>query len=125
MLASRSNSPDSKLLVIGDFNVNLLNQGHYLFDDLSDFSANHNLHQFVSQPTFYSPGINPSLIDHIYSNDPGLITKVANLSPIGACHHSVIYCGLNIRPNKPKIVFRTIWQYSKANWDEANRQLSD
>ena len=124
-LASRSNSPDSKLLVIGDFNVNLLNQGHYLFDDLSDFSANHNLHQFVSQPTFYSPGINPSLIDHIYSNDPGLITKVANLSPIGGCHHSVIYCGLNIQPNKPKIVSRTIWQYSKANWDEANRQLSD
>lgn len=119
------NGSEPKILVMGDFNVNLLDSSHYLYDDLSDFVSDHNLHQFVNQPTFHSPNSVPSLLDHVYSNDPTLVTQVNYHSPLGACHHSVIQCYLSIHQPKPASVCRTIWQYNKADWAQANEMLSD
>ena len=66
---------------MGDYNVNTLDKFHYIYDDLSDLISVHNLHQFVNQPTYHKPNIVPSLLDHIYSNDPDLISQVDYLSP--------------------------------------------
>lgn len=123
-MSSNNYSSNSKIVVIGDFNVNLLDQSHYLYNEVSDLMSDHNLNQHVSQPTFYNPNSEPSLIDHVYSTDSDLITKVTHLSPLGACHHSVIHCYLNIQPSKSSPVTRSIWVYSKADWVEANRLLS-
>ena len=126
-LALRSKCPDGsepKILVMGDFNVNTLDKSHYLYDDLTDLISVHNLHQFVNQPTYHKPNIVPSLLDHIYSNDPELITQVDYLSPLGACYHSVLHCRLSIQQAKPALVCRIIWQYSKADWARANDLLS-
>jgi len=106
---------------MGDFNVNLLNHSHYLYDDLSDLMSAHNLHQFVTQPTFYSPNATPSLLDHVYSNDSDLVTHVAYHAPLGLCHHSVIHCHLRIQQTKPDSVYRTIWLYNKADWGQLTR----
>ena len=87
-MALRSKCPDGsepKILVMDDFNVNTLDKSHYLYDDLTDLISVHNLHQFVNQPTYHKPNIVPSLLDHVYSNDPDLITQVDYLSPLGAC----------------------------------------
>ena len=125
-LAARSASTiNSKILVMGDFNVNLLDSSHYLFNELSDLISNFGLHQSVLQPTFHSPGINPSLLDHVYSNDPHLITTANCLAPLGACHHSVVHCYMNIRIPKPVAVSRSIWLYSKADWHVANTLLAE
>jgi hypothetical protein len=110
---------------MGDFNVNLLDKTHYLYDDISDLIADHNLHQFIGQPTFHSPNKLPSLLDHVYSNDSNLITQVNYLSPLGACYHSVLHCKLTIHQSKPATAHRTIWQYNKADWALANVMLSD
>ena len=106
-------------------NVNLLDSSHYLFNELSDFVSNFGLHQSVLHPTFHSPGINTSLLNHVYSNDPHLITTANCLAPLGACHHSVVHCNMNIRIPKPVTVSRSIWLYSKAYWYVANTLLAD
>ena len=117
-LASRSTSKNSKVLVMGDFNINLLDSSHYLSNELSDLVANYGLYQHVLKPTFHSPGINPSLIDLIYCNAPNLISNTNHLArPIGSCHHSVIHCGINIHIPKSSPVSRSIWLYSKADWN--------
>ena len=61
-------SPDTKMVLIGDFNVDLLNPSHFLFDELADLKGSHNLNQHVSNPTWFGHG-KPSLIDHIYTNE--------------------------------------------------------
>lgn len=109
---------------MGDFNVNLLNQSHYLFDQLADLRDSFGLSQHVTQPTFFTKA-NHSLIDHIYSNDANLISNVSNLSPLGACHHCIIQCTLNVSLSKFKPNCRLLWQYSKADWATANHKLSN
>ena len=75
-------SPDTKMVLIGDFNVDLLDSSHFLFEELADLKASHNLNQHVSQPTWFGHG-KPSLLDHIYTNNLHFHGRVTNLSPIG------------------------------------------
>ena len=60
--------PDTKMVLIGDFNVDLFDPSHFLFDEIADLKASHNLNQHVSQPTWFGHG-KPSLFDHIYSDE--------------------------------------------------------
>ena len=76
-------SPDTiKMVLIGDFNVDLFDPSHSLFDELADLKASHNLNQhFFFQTTWFGHG-KPSLLDHIYTNENASMGELQYLSPI-------------------------------------------
>ena len=108
---------------MGDFNVNLLDPSHFLFDELSDLRASFGLDQHVSKPTWFGHG-KPSLLDHIYTNDDTVISDVQYLSPIGACHHAILQFSVDFNPNYSKSVRRLVWKYADGDWDKANSLIS-
>ena len=58
-----------KILVVGDFNFDLLNHEHN--DNISDFlnmMLENSLQPCIIEPTRISPGSKPSLVDNIFSN---------------------------------------------------------
>ena len=82
---------------MGDFNIDLLDPQHYLFDELSDFQASFNLNQLVTHPTWYGHG-KPSILDHIYTNDFTSVDKLQYLAPIGRCKHALLQFSVDLKP---------------------------
>ena len=53
----------SSFVLLGDFNINFYNRQHLLFCKLSTISYSFVLKQVITQPTYFSPSGNSSLID--------------------------------------------------------------
>jgi hypothetical protein len=78
--------PKANLLMLGDFNIDLLKPQ---ISWISTFSL-YGLKQLVSQPTRLTP-TSSTLLDHIYSNNPSYISGV-HLSDVSISDHNPIVC---------------------------------
>ena len=91
------------IVVIGDLNVNFMQNPHQLHDVCDSFD----LKQIVKSPTCFKSLNNPSLLDIILTNCPKSITNSINL-PIGISDfHNYISAATKIDcpSNEPKIIF--------------------
>ena len=86
----------SHLLIMGDFNCPLINWST-LSSPNSGFSQSllHltiklSLTQHVSFPTKFRPGLSPSCLDLIFTNEPSMIDTVRSLPPLGKSDHVVL-----------------------------------
>ncbi|KAJ8958616.1 hypothetical protein NQ318_016338, partial [Aromia moschata] len=85
------------LIIFGDFNYPELNWDCPSPTDGNTQSANFmntyistNLLQLIKKPTRFRAGNNPSLLDLILVNDPGLISTIEYEAPVGNSDHIVI-----------------------------------
>ena len=113
-------------IMASPFNVNTLLWTSLTAFMMTDLISVHNLHQFVNKPTYHKPEPVPSLLDHINSNDPDLITHV-DYPPPPPVHVTILWftAGLEFNMfNKPTLLFCCIiWQYNKTGWARANDML--
>ena len=104
------------VLLLGDFNVNLLsaNKNSPLSLTLLEIASKYNLTQVVSEPT-HSVGGRSSLIDHVYSSDPSLINSCCTTAPLGSSDHNSLSLSLAWTQPPVKKTRRTFWRYVAAD----------
>lgn len=112
------------ILILGDFNYNMLNQtNNKMFDLIQEY----NLQQLIEEPTHYTES-SESLIDLILARNPSNVitsgvydTFVEN--PIR--YHCPIICVLKFTKPLHKCYKRRIWNYDKADFNLFRGLLSN
>ena len=127
-------NPSSQILVCGDFNAHHQEWlTHSRTIDLPgtlsyNFALSYDLEQIVKSPTRFPDRANdsPYLLDLFLCSNPEDCTAEV-LAPLGTSDHSVvsvnISCANSTQAAPP--VHRTVYQYSKADWDGFRSFLGD
>ena len=111
-LASISPTKLKSAVLLGDFNVDLLNLNHHLCAPLNDLFTKYNFTQVVTSPT-RTINNSGSLIDHVYVSD---ITLLRVSQPLDSSDHNTVIITLSR-------VRRTVWHYSRAEFVSACDEL--
>ena len=108
----------NRLIMHGDFNVDLLQQNNKKTKTLNEIYTSYGLKQYIKKPTRIDPDTaKPTLIDHIWANeDLNMIKKTGTVT--GISDHFGTYMVLN-RP-KPVKETQTIKCRSYKNYDPQN-----
>ena len=116
----------SRFLLIGDFNINVLNTQHSLFYKLEDMMDSLVLTQVVPGPTHISPSGKQSLLDLALLSNPELLEACSTISPLGNSDHDGIAISLSwsVRASTPTNS-RTIWRYEYAKFESAKIKIRD
>jgi hypothetical protein len=108
-----------KIVLVGDFNQNLLNPKPC---HLSNLIEALNMHQLVSEPTHFTSH-SESLLDPVICGNANLITCVKVL-PQGISNHCPVV--INILQDIPKTNHkRSIWLFNRANWNGLKHETSN
>ena len=115
----------SSFVLLGDFNIDFCKQSHPLFSKLSIFLQSFVLTQVVPQPTHISPSGRASLIDLVLLSSPSQLVSCNVIPPLGNSDHNGINLTIKCFQNTPPVKSRkrTIWRYSHADFDKANRLI--
>ena len=116
----------SSFVLLGDFNIDFCKQSHPLFSKLSIFLQSFVLTQVVPQPTHISPSGRASLIDLVLLSSPSQLVSCNVIPPLGNSDHNGINLTIKCFQNTPPVKSRkrTIWRYSHADFDKANRLIN-
>ena len=114
-------SCSKSLLLMGDFNIDLINGNHHQLDSIQDKFG---LKQVITVPT-RSTSNTSSLIDHVYLSDQLSCQSFTIQPPLHGSDHNTILLSLN-KPLPPpkKVHCRKIWLYKQADFETANSSLS-
>uniref|UniRef100_A0A2A4JM54 Reverse transcriptase domain-containing protein n=1 Tax=Heliothis virescens TaxID=7102 RepID=A0A2A4JM54_HELVI len=96
-------APYDHLILLGDFNVNMLDVDSTKTKELTEFLNYFNVQQLVQTPTHYV-GDSSSLIDIVCTDAPTRNVNVYNIGELG--HHSFITCETIFK--KPKLKPRSV-----------------
>lgn len=88
-----------RIILLGDFNINLLQPEHIHVKKLSCFLNNTGLSQFIDRPTHFTDRCE-TLLDVICTNARCCDIAVNHIHDLSS--HAYITCTLDIRKNKPK-----------------------
>ena len=108
-------------VIIGDFNVNVLNSSGFMFHNYNSFISFFGLTQVVDHPTHLVNGHSHSLIDLVlvsnllYLYSCLVIPSLANSDHLGVLLQMKLK--VSLKPVCPPR--RNIWLYSQANWTKA------
>ena len=120
-------SPTASIF-IGDFNAR--NSDWWAGDttttqgnDLSEISAQYDLHQIIDGPTHILPN-SSSCIDLIFSSTTAFVSESGILPSLHPrCHHQVVFTKLNFKVRFPPAYQRRIWDFNRANPETIKRAL--
>ena len=122
----------SHLLIMGDFNLPSVNWytwaiSHDRYDSF-DYSFTNclrdcYLHQHIQEPTRVRKDQTPSILDLIITNEEGMISKIAYMSPIGKSDHCSIYFDFHCYTQDYNINVKN-FRYKKGNYIYMNNLLS-
>ena len=109
----------SRLIIHGDYNIDLLNQNNPQTQRLNEFYADYGLKQYVTKPTrIDKESGRPTLIDHIWANkNLNMIKKAGTFT--GISDHFGTYMILNRqkeRKEKKSIKYRSYKDYDQNNF---------
>ena len=110
----------SNFLLIGDFNVHLLNKKHYLFSYINDILCSFSLSQFVPSYTHVSNSGVESLIDLALLSDVERLLNCTTVPPLSTSDHLGISLTLSWKVTKATCAnSRKVWLYSRGNYTRA------
>ena len=113
-------SSTKTLLLVGNFNVDILSEDHHQFSSIKDKLG---LKQIVSAPTRTTQSSN-TLINHVYLSDQLSHSFCSVQPPVqGSDHNSILLTLSNSFPPPRKSIRRKIWMYKDADFDSANATL--
>ena len=115
----------SNFILVGDFNVNVLNRSHPLLSKLQALSSSLCLSQVVSEPTHLISDNASSLIDLIYLSVPSSVLSCTTIPPLANSDHLGLYLSISAGQRKcvPKVNRRKIWRYALGDFDRASELL--
>ena len=99
--------PDKNVIVMGDFNINLLEPDSNLFE--SNVYSN-NMIPPISLATHEKPDCNPSLIDNILINSTETLIR-AGVFTSGVSHHLPIFCFLDCSISQSSVKLGNVPKY--------------
>jgi len=114
----------SSFVLIGDFNVNFLDNTHPGFSFVSDILCSFNLTQVCPGPTCIATNGSCTMIDLALVSEP---CSAQVIPPLSNSDHNGIFLNLkcqSTRFNTPT-KRRPIWKYKLANFEAANEILSN
>lgn len=113
----------SKVLITGDFNIDLnqmhSTQTHELLGLINSFG----LHQLVINSLTRVTKSCSSTIDHLYTSDPSLVTAYKVLPPLSNSDHCSIVADLSLCKPASRPVRRKVWLYKRADFELINSSL--
>ena len=110
-------------ILLGDFNVDLLDPSSSLFSDLTAATSSFHLSQIVTEPTRITDTA-ATLIDHVYVTDPTSVVTCITTPPLLNSDHMCICIGLRYRSPLLRALPRRVWKYGAADFEGANEALS-
>ena len=116
----------SNFILLGDFNVDVLNASHPLLPKLRALSSSLCLKQVVSEPTHIVSEIPTSLIDLIYLSVPSSVLSCVTIPPLANSDHLGLCLSISAgqRKTAPKASSRKIWRYAHGDYDRACELLN-
>ena len=116
----------SHILICGDFNYPGINWEKETSTskrekEFIETSRDCFLYQNVTQPTHFRPNQQENTLDLIFTNEEGMISKIAHNAPLGKSHHSALTFSLECYKQKTKFIPSYI--YKKANFNEMRTTL--
>ena len=133
------NTSHREIYFLGDFNINLFENGKYVFDksssnnkDLDSFTKKYHecctlfgLKQLIKCPTRVR--CSSSILDHVLASFPDRVSQ-SGVTHGGISDHQLIYCPKKTARIKSyyhkQIIFRSLKSYSPEICEEALRKLS-
>ena len=121
------NSASDDTILVGDFNINLLDCSSSLSSCLKSLMLGFGLTQVVSEPTRVTSS-GSSMLDHVYVSDATRLQErnCQVLPPLGTSDHCCIHLILSLHlarglSDKP----RKVWLYRRADFDVINARLEE
>ena len=127
------NRNDTKIYILGDFNINLFLKQRYIFHQTNtqsvshevksyfQFCSLHGLEQLIKSPTRVTCSTS-SLIDHILTTFPERVSQ-QGIIDVGLSDHQLIYCTRKFSRTKlgthKQITFRSLKNYTAEAYKEA------
>ena len=99
IMESTNKDKNSKLYVLGDFNINLYNTSSNYVNQYVDSMFSNNLYPTISRATHFM-GLNPTCIDHILTNDI-LNVKTSGILIYNISHHMPTFLFTKLENNYP------------------------
>lgn len=118
-----SNSPINDLVILGDFNCDLMKPASA--NKINNISLSYNLHQLINEATHYTEN-SSSLIDLIFVSKPENVIYSDVTSPFIpdlVRYHCPVILTLKFRKPRQKSFTRHIWLYEKGDYDKYRRLL--
>lgn len=117
------NSPDSEIIILGDFNVH--NKDWLHFSSHTDsaglsaesFAISNNFDQIISSPTRSISSL-CNMLDLFLTTHGSLYDPPKQLAPIGNSDHNLMAISHNLSFKKVPSKKSKTWQFSKANWND-------
>lgn len=107
----------TNLILLGDFNINVIGSSDPLLPSLNDLSNSFVLTQVVREPTRVTLSGSVSLIDLVFLSNPGLLLNCEVIAPLVNSDHNGINLSLKWPRKSTPIVTtnRTMWKYEHAD----------
>ena len=118
----------SNLVLIGDFNIDVLSHSHYLCHQLYCILNCFSLCQVNTAPRHCSQNGHQSLIDHALLSSPEHPISCKTVPPLGNSDHLGLHITINGGVRKYRSMNpsrRQVWRYTHANFDLASIMLSN
>ena len=124
LLLSAGPSFTSRLILVGDFNVNLLGNPSHLSRQLTSLLSLLSLRQVVSLPTHFSHLGTPSIIDLVLIPS-SFKDQISINPPIGTSDHNTILTSIPfpLAAPPPKPSPKMSWKYHLADFPSINESL--
>jgi hypothetical protein len=104
----------NNILVLGDFNTDLLNPGTFDYRQLTSIFYSCNL-SFLPFDATHHTAHSHTLLDLIAVSDPSQILHHGQISVTGISSHDLVFCVYSISYNRPKANFIQYRDHSKIN----------
>ena len=112
----------SKVIILGDFNVDLSDPLSSPAVCFLSLVAGFGLQQLVCLPTRDSSG---SVLDLALVTCPAFTSAVSIEAPLGSCDHSAICFSISVKRSPTKVFRRQVWLYQHADLVALNAALDD
>ena len=106
------------IILVGDFNEDLLNRN---LTHLTDILDSYNLHQLITSPTRITPNTS-TLLDPIIVGQTSLVHSAGTL-PASCSDHCPVFVNLNIELPKRITYKRRIYDYNRSDWQTIENEL--
>ena len=109
-------------VLVGDFNINLLQPDSPSAIELTNITSSFHLSQVVNSPTRETDH-SVTLIDHVYTSNTRLVNSCSILPPLDSSDHNSKITTLNLVPPSLTPLQCKVWLYSRASFDTINSDL--
>ncbi|CAB3996972.1 Hypothetical predicted protein [Paramuricea clavata] len=111
-----------EIIILGDMNCNLLKTSCYESKILLDTCSELHLTQLIKDPTTIASQTS-SLLDVIMISSSSKV-KSSEVVDIGISDHSMIYCTLKLRADKPRLEYKDVRSFKNYNSESFKAELS-